>query len=196
LVTQILIRAEFEMRVCNGSRKGNKITYALFDERVPPSDKISKKDALVKLASVYFRSRGPATAKDFMWWSGLTMTEAKYAISGLGEGLKSATIEGLDYLFFDHVILTKKKVSALLPSFDEYMVGYSQGREIAFPKDMDKSSVGNGIFKPIVMSDNNIVGTWKKTDKEPFSVIDFVKGARKINGMNECQERFKLFLTV
>jgi len=56
MATQILIRAELEMRLCSGVRKKNKATYSLFDRRVPHSEKISKKDSLVKLASVYFVS--------------------------------------------------------------------------------------------------------------------------------------------
>lgn len=193
LATQLLIRAELEMRICNGVRKGNKVTYALFDSRVPPSDKLSKKDALVKLASVYFRSRGPATIKDFVWWSGLSMTDAKYGTSGLAGTLKSASIDGLEYLFFENDSDPKKKVSALLPSFDEYMVGYSESRSIAFLTDIDKSLLGNGIFKPIVMSDNTIAGTWKRIGHEPFVEIQFVEENRKYSGVNSCLQRFKLF---
>ncbi|RIW14106.1 winged helix DNA-binding domain-containing protein [Algoriphagus lacus] len=193
LATQLLIRAELEMRICSGVRKANKITYALFESRVPNSEKLSKKDSLVKLASIYFKSRGPATIKDFMWWSGLNMTDAKYGVSGLGENLISASIDGVRYLYFESDSFPKKQVSALLPSFDEYMVGYSESRGIAFPPDIEKSFLGNGIFKPIVLSDNTIVGTWKRVDREPFVEIQFLEDHRKYSGVNISQQRFKSF---
>lgn len=194
LITQILIRAELEMRICNGERKGNKFTYALFDRRVPSSETISRKDALVKLASVYFKSRGPATAKDFAWWSGLSMTDAAFGISGLGSDLKSTSVDGLNYLYFENTQRQKKKVTALLPPYDEYMVGYTEGRDIAFPVDIDKSFIGNGIFKPLVLFNNAIAGTWKKVKKEPFVEIEFIDDNKKYSGLNVKMESLKVFL--
>lgn len=194
MATQILIRAELEMRVCSGVRKGNKVAYSLFDRRVPHSEKISRKDALVKLASLYFKSRSPATVKDFMWWSGLNLSDAKYGISGLGGNLKNASVDGVNYLYFENSPYQKKKVSALLPSYDEYMVGYSEGRNIAFPPDIDKSFFGNGIFKPIVLFNNTIAGTWKKTTKKPYVEIQFLQDTRKYHGINSKLEALSLFL--
>ena len=194
LATQILIRAELDMRICNGVRRENKVTYALFDERVPPSESISRKDALVKLASVYFKSRSPATAKDFAWWSGLNMADATFGISGLGSELKTASVDGLNYLYFENTINHNKKVTALLPAYDEYMVGYTEGRDIAFPADVDKSFLGNGIFKPIFLFNNTIAGIWKKTKKEPFSEIEFIDNSKKYSGLNSQLESLKLFL--
>jgi hypothetical protein len=194
LATQILIRAELEMRICNGERKDNKVTYALFDRRVPPSESISRKDALVKLASVYFKSRGPATAKDFAWWSGLSMTDATFGISGLGPELKSTSVDGLNYLYFENLQDHKKKVTALLPPYDEYMVGYTEGRDIAFPTDIDKSFIGNGIFKPLVLFNNTIAGIWKKVKKDPFVEIEFIDGSKKYSGLNSKVESLKSFL--
>lgn len=194
MATQILIRAELEMRVCNGVRKKNKITYSLFERRVPQAEKISKKDSLVKLASVYFSSRSPATVKDFMWWSGLSLSDAKFGISGLGDDLQRASLDGLDYWYFENTPDQKKKTSVLLPAFDEYMVGYSEGRDIAFPPDIDKSLLGNGIFKPIALFDNVVAGTWKKIDQEPFVEIQFLHDSKKYKGVKSKLEAFKLFL--
>ncbi|HEY9008247.1 MAG TPA: winged helix DNA-binding domain-containing protein [Ohtaekwangia sp.] len=194
LATQILIRAELEMRICNGERKDNKVTYTLFDKKVPPSENISRKDALVNLASVYFKSRGPATAKDFAWWSGMSMSDATFGISGLGSDLKSTSVNGLNYLYFENAQPPKKKVTALLPSYDEYMVGYTEGRDVAFPANIDKSFIGNGIFKPLVLFNNTIAGTWKKVKKEPFVEIEFIDGHKKYNGLSAKVESLKSFL--
>lgn len=195
LATQILIRAELEMRICSGVRKKNKIAYALFDRRVPPSEKITRKDALVKLASVYFTSRGPATVKDFTWWSGLTAADAKVGISGLGPNLQSTAVNGLEYLYFEKAAVTKKKVTALLPAFDEYMVGYTEGRDIAFSPDVDKSFVGNGVFKPVVLYNNEIAGTWKKLTKEPYGEIHMLDDGRRYTGMKAKLAAWRQFVS-
>lgn len=169
LATQIIIRAELEMHLCNGENKG---TYALFDKRVPMTGKISKHEAIIKLAQLYFKSRGPATLKDFSWWSGLSMGDAKTGIAELDKQLASFTFNDLRYYHFDiEYNITHKPTFALLPCYDEYTVGYSEGRDIVLPIDLDKSIIGNGIFKPIVLLRNEITGTWRKIRKSPFVEI-------------------------
>lgn len=193
MATQILIRAELEMRLCSGVRREKKVTYSLFDSKVPAAEKISKKDSIVKLASVYFNSRGPATVKDFMWWSGLSLADAKFAVSALSEKLKSASIDGLNYFYSENIKIPKKKITALLPPYDEFMVGYTEGRNIALPADIDKSFLGNGIFKPLILADNTIVGTWKKINKEPYVEMQFLNDNKKHSGIQSKVKAFKTF---
>src|SRR3989442_2499270 len=79
-VGQLLMQAELDRVVISGARRGKQFTYALFDERVPPSPKRDRDEALHDLARRYFATRGPATAEDFAWWSGLSASEARRAI--------------------------------------------------------------------------------------------------------------------
>jgi len=182
LATQIIIRAELEMLLCNGEQKG---TYALFEKRVPIIDKISKPEAITKLAQVYFTSRGPATLKDFAWWSGLSMGDAKIGIAELDKRLAYFTFNDLKYYHFEiEGNIPQKTTFALLPCYDEYTVGYSEGRDIALPTDLDNSKIGNGIFKPIILSGNEIAGTWRKSNKNPFVEIQKFSGNKKISAKN------------
>lgn len=50
-------------------------------------------EALAQLATRYIRSHGPATAHDVAWWTGLTLTEAREAIS-YAEGLRQQVAVG------------------------------------------------------------------------------------------------------
>ena len=43
---------------------------------MPKTKPIQRDEALTKLAVRYFTSHGPATLKDFVWWSGLTVRDA------------------------------------------------------------------------------------------------------------------------
>src|SRR6185503_13927038 len=76
----ILIRAELDRVVCSGPRIGKQLTYALFEERVPATKTIDRDEALARLTRLYFRSHGPATLQDFVWWSGLTTADAKRGV--------------------------------------------------------------------------------------------------------------------
>ncbi|WP_435355389.1 winged helix DNA-binding domain-containing protein [Emticicia sp. SJ17W-69] len=169
LATQIIIRAELEMFLCNGYKKG---TYTLFEKRVPPSNKISKTEAIIKLTQIYFQSRGPATIKDFIWWSGLSTTDAKIGMAELSKKLNSFIHNELKYYYFEPKnSIAERSVFALLPCYDEYTVSYSESRCIVLPNNADSSETGNGIFKPILLSENEIIGTWRKSKKSPFVEI-------------------------
>lgn len=172
LTTQIIIRAELEMLLCNGNGKGKDTSFALFEKRVAASVKIPRTEAITKLARIYFNSRGPATLKDFTWWSGLNISDAKAGIAELDEELEYFVWNGLKFYSSGHTQdVLGRAVYALLPSYDEYTVGYAEGREIALPADVDKSIIGNGIFKPLVLANNTLVGSWAITKKSPFIEI-------------------------
>ncbi|MBC7450092.1 MAG: winged helix DNA-binding domain-containing protein [Cytophagales bacterium] len=73
----IMMYAELEGIICIGPRDGKQFTYALLDERVPAVKKLDREEALSKLTTCYFTSRGPATIQDYTTWSGLTVKDAK-----------------------------------------------------------------------------------------------------------------------
>ena len=79
-MTRFMARAEQEGIICSGEDKGGKCTYALLEERVPPMPEITKDEALARLARSYFRSHAPAVLQDFIWWSGLPISDARQAI--------------------------------------------------------------------------------------------------------------------
>jgi hypothetical protein len=51
-------------------------TYMAFDARVPTCPAFDREAALARLARTYFASHGPASLKDFAWWSGLRVADA------------------------------------------------------------------------------------------------------------------------
>ena len=97
--TFILLRAELDALICSGARSGKQFTYALFDERVPDTKTLSKDEALAELARRYFTSRGPATLRDFVWWSGLSTTDARTGLALIQGSLSKEKIDSEDYWF-------------------------------------------------------------------------------------------------
>jgi hypothetical protein len=76
----IVIRAELDAVVCSGARRGKQFTYALLDERAPKAKTFNRNEALMELTRRYFTSHGPAMVQDFVWWSGLTVADAKLGL--------------------------------------------------------------------------------------------------------------------
>ncbi|MEO5098805.1 winged helix DNA-binding domain-containing protein, partial [Bacteroides thetaiotaomicron] len=79
-MTRFMARAEQEGIICSGEDRGSKCTYALLEERVPPMPELTKDESLARLARSYFRSHSPAVLQDFIWWSGLPISDAKQAV--------------------------------------------------------------------------------------------------------------------
>ncbi len=55
--------------IANGAMRGKQHTYALVEERTPDAVELHPEEALAELTRRYFTSHGPATIKDFVWWS-------------------------------------------------------------------------------------------------------------------------------
>lgn len=171
-IKRYLLRAELLGIVCSGGDREGKPTYALLDEHVAPVPEISREEALTKLALNYFRSHAPATLKDFVWWSGLTVTEAKQAVGALGPQLRKETFGDQEFLIHTSCAETRKKDCLhCLPPYDEYLVSYKNRSLILHPQHMPKAYNNWGIFYPVMLHNGRIVGNWSRTKKEPAARV-------------------------
>ncbi|MCD0474255.1 winged helix DNA-binding domain-containing protein [Flavobacterium sp. EDS] len=173
--TIIMMNAELDGLVCNGKMKGKQLTYSLLEEKVPKTNtKLTKEEGLAKLAKRYFESHGPATLLDFTWWSGFPATIAKLAIYSVESELDSIVVDGKKYWFkkgLPSEINTPKSIH-FLPSFDEILISYKT-REITIAKEHQANAfTNNGIFWPIIIEDEKVIGTWKRAAKKEHTKIE------------------------
>lgn len=175
LSAAIMMNAELDGLVCNGKMKGKQITYALLEERVQkPKSKLSKEDALAKLAKRYFESHGPATLSDFSWWSGFPPTICKKAIDAIMLQLNHTTIDNQLYWFKkdDSDFNSFRESVLFLPAFDEILISYKT-REASFNTEhQSKVFTNNGIFKPIILENGKVIGIWKRSIKKDHVKIE------------------------
>lgn len=162
----LMIDAEAEGLICSGPRTGKQFTYALLDERAKPSKPRDRDAALAELGKRYFISHGPAMIQDFAWWSGLSVADAKKGLELNKKNLEHVVIKGQAYWFAAGTAVDKKPVHSihLLPAYDEYAVAYQDRTHILDPELNERT--GNGIFKPIIVVDGKVVGTWRRTEKK------------------------------
>ena len=172
-----MMRAEADGLVCSGAMRGKEHTYALLEERVPKAASLHMSEALAKLTGIYFRSHGPATLHDFVWWSGLSVTEAREGLESIKGELAKEEADGQTYWFFDGSGFKESGESTvhLLPAFDEYIVSY-RDRSTIITEEYSKVISSNGVFRPIVLLNGKVVGIWKKsgTKKQPI-IFEFFK---------------------
>jgi len=161
----ILMQAELDALICSGARRGKQFTYALLEERVPPARKLERDEALVELIKRYFKSRGPATIKDFVVWSGLTMADAKHGIEMLKPKLEHNVIDGQTYWSVESALPAKVSDTSahLLPIYDEYVMGYKDRSAMLGTLEREKFNVGSIAFDNLIVIDGMLVGSWKRT---------------------------------
>jgi hypothetical protein len=161
----MMLHAELAAVICSGPRRGNQFTYALFEQRVPAAPERERDDALREIALRYFRARGPASAQDFAWWSGLTAADVRRAIEIAGPGLERTLVnERPHWLAADRVPLPPRKPSAfLLPNYDEYFIGFKDRTAIA--QRLGHAGLvtgGNFLINHVVVLDGQLAGGWRR----------------------------------
>ena len=167
----LMMRAELDRVVCSGVRRGKQFTYALFDERAPNSRKLQRDEALAELTLRYFSSHGPATIRDFVWWSGLTAVDARAGIQSLKTALVSETIGERTY-WFNEQAKPAPRVSpsaSLVPNYDEYLIAY---------KDRDQGVFGFDVYAHFVVIDGLLAGTWRQAEKSGSITVNVTTFAR------------------
>jgi hypothetical protein len=167
-VSHFLMRAEINELVCSGKTINNKSTFALLSERVPHVKRFSREESASKLALSYFLSHGPAILQDFIWWSGLPITLSRHALESIKSKLVSEKVENQTFWFSDSISIPApdKNTVFLLPAYDEFTISY-RDRTVSLTLEMHRKAISsNGIFRPIVVINGEVVGLWRKTTQK------------------------------
>ena len=183
--------AELEGIVCSGPL-GKKSTYMLTRERVGESAPMDRAEALGMLAVKYFRSHGPATLEDFVWWSGLGIGECRRGIEACGKAITSFLYKGRE--FFVHEESRTRGFRSgkvlLLPSYDEYLIGYKSRDVVLHPDYSHHAHDKKGIFHHVVAYDGEIIGNWHPSAKDG-AVFLFKEGIQvSETSVNQSLEKF------
>ena len=154
--------AEFAGMLCSGDLFPLKNSYALACVKLPPRTPLSREEALALLARKYFRSHGPATLEDFVWWSGLGIGECRQGIASLGDELTRERWKGLDLIIHRDGRSRGFRSGrvCLLPPYDEYLIGYKSRHVALDPEHKHRAHNNRGIFWPVVLQDGEVVGNW------------------------------------
>jgi len=165
----LLQRASLDNMVCQGVMRGRESVFM----RVPDGRTLAHDEAAAELARRYFASRGPATVKDFAWWSGLAAADARAGLEAVKSSLVDDKINGQTYWRSQSSSTTKasKSDTYLLPGFDEYLLGYTDRSDVLEPQHAKKVLPGGGIFAPTMVMDGQVVGTWKRAVKKSQVVV-------------------------
>ena len=170
--TYLVMHAELESIICSGPRRGRRQTYALVEERVPPSRPRGRDEALAELARRYVEGHGPAQAVDLSWWSGLTLGDARIALDLASPPLLRETIDGRAFFVSpswagpvaapsgDHPIVH------LLPNYDELLIAFRDRTDAMDPALPPPARVAAEILNHVIVRDGLGIGGWRRADDQ------------------------------
>ena len=167
LLSYHLRMAEISGTVCSGNLLPMKATYALSTLKVKRIGKMDREEALSRLTHKYFQSRQPATLEDFVWWSGLNISDCRKGIALLGNRIHLEKYKGRDFYLTDDCRTRgyRKGKFLLIPPYDEYLISYKT-RDIVLPSGYRHRAHNNsGIFQPVIACNGAICGNWSPFKK-------------------------------
>lgn len=152
-----------------GPLAGNQQLLVAFDEWIPVSRRLERAEAVAEFLLRYIRSHGPATVRDFAWWTQIPLTEARAALEAIRSQVVEVEFGGVGYwmspetaALLDSGVPGARSV-LLLPGFDEFVLGYQDRSLVLAPEHFDSIVPdGNGVFKKTVVAAGQVVGTWAR----------------------------------
>ncbi|MBF2509237.1 winged helix DNA-binding domain-containing protein [Listeria welshimeri] len=151
---QLLVYLSSRKIICSGPNE----TFRNIELIPKQTHFFTREEAVQELAKRYLQSHAPATLKDFCFWSGLTVTDAKMALANFTKE---------DEFYLNE--LTKNVISTRqipLAGFDEWIIGYKDRSIVLSEAWQEEIITKNGIFRPAIISDGQVVGKWEKPKKQ------------------------------
>jgi hypothetical protein len=194
-LAHMVMHAELDGVICSGPRRGKQSTYALLAERAPAARRMERDEALAELTRRYLRSHGPATVRDFVWWSGLTTADVRRGLEI--SRARRRTIDGLTYWTLGREPGSLRRAGTsvhLLPIYDEYLVAYRDHQVVPRP------AYVMGSFQHALLVGGQVAGTWRMLSVPEGMVVD-VRPLRRLTQVErrvlaQALTRYRSFLGV
>jgi hypothetical protein len=200
MLGHLLMRAELDLVICSGGLRGRQQTYALLDERAPPARPVPRDEALAELMTRYFTSHGPATDRDCAWWSGLTLADVRRGLALAGSRLESTTVGTRAYWFAPTgaIPLRAPREAHLLQAYDEFVIAYSQSRDLIDLTGLITSGADERLRIHVVILDGQVVARWRRVAGGRSVSVDARLerrlSATELRAVNAAVERYAGFL--
>ncbi len=152
--------------VAYGPARDGETTYVRADAWFPRWRDLPQEKAEEELLRRYLRSYGPATARDFVAWTRMTLADANRVWSRIERELVPVTVDGTTaWLHRESVPEIDREPSGercvrLLPYFDSYLLGHDRRDHLVDPSRLRRIYRPQGWVSPVLLVDGRIRGTW------------------------------------
>lgn len=167
----MLGRASYEGLIVQGVQHGRDPSFFALDA-LPPSRRLGRDEAIAELARRYFTGHGPAALPDFVWWSGLRVSEARAGLEAVQTHLAAETMDGRTFWRApcEGPAMPQALVALLLPAYDEFLIGYKDRSASLALEHAAHVKNANGLGATVIF-DGRVIGTWTRETKRTEVVI-------------------------
>ncbi len=196
-LAHLALYAELEAVICSGPRRGKQSTYGLLATRAPRAITLDRDDALGTLVRRYLQSHGPATVRDFVWWSGLTTPDATRGLQ-IARAVRQEADDRTYWTVGSARPATRTQPAHLLPIYDEYLGSYRDRGPIPQSALKITSAFGRPVnFQHAVVVDGRVAGTWRITRSSRSIAMRATMirriGARERRAIADATKRYEQF---
>jgi Winged helix DNA-binding domain len=190
--------AVVEGLVCYGPDAGNEITYVRTEDWLPKQKALDPESAQQFLLRAYLRAYGPATARDFAFWSGISMKEVTAVWKSIEDEFSEVELEDRKAYILreDEVALRKSSLKIpnlrLLANFDVFLLAHAEKSHIVHDRHYKKIYRNQGWISPVILLDGKVIGTWshKITGKKlAIALSPFDKLPKSLNDQIELESQ-------
>jgi hypothetical protein len=98
--------------------------------------------------------------------------QAREGLENVKSEFNSEIFEGNEYWFGEIAKHKIQNITYFVPAFDEFIISYKD-RSASLRNDFLKTAItNNGIFKPMILANGKVIGTWKRTLKKNEVLIE------------------------
>jgi hypothetical protein len=153
LVHQLFL-ASLRGLIVRGPMVGTEQAFVLVRDWLgPPPRPMDRDTALAELGRRYLAGHGPADARDLARWSGLTLGDARKALTGAGRERDDGLLEAVGSEPTDELPPPR-----LLGAFEPVLLGWTSRKAIT-GEDTTLVTI-NGIFRPFALVKGVAVASW------------------------------------
>jgi uncharacterized protein YcaQ len=153
---------------CLGPDRGSRTCLVRREDWIGKQERVEREAALGELARRYLRAFGPATDRDFAYWSGLGLREMRAGLEAIAGELKELRVgdETMLSLRGRRPRLPAVGQVRMLANFDTYLLGW---KDRAFSVTSDHArhvkEGGGGWIRPVIVEDGVVIGGWRSARK-------------------------------
>jgi len=137
----------------------------------PPFD---RDRALAELARRYVRAFGPASERDFAYWSGFALRDVRAGLDAISAELEEIRVgeEAMVVLRRGRPRLPRRDQVRMLGGFDTYLLGYKD-RGFATGDEHRRTASDGGWIYPVIVRDGVVEAGWRLSRKRGALEITF-----------------------
>jgi hypothetical protein len=152
--------------ICYGPPQGSEVTFVRVDRWLPAQRAVAEPDARRTLARRFLAAYGPADARDFSKWGGMSMAGARSTWAAIAGELRDVVVDGrtVSILARDADALAGAALDLssvrLLPAFDPLLLAHVEKDHLVEPRHYKRVYRNQGWLSPVVLVGGRIAGVW------------------------------------